>query len=98
MSKIITTAAFVAALEDNDAVAIDPEEFYNQDALQFKGDKPAFRQYLVDSTDAMEKDHQWVTFDNGEFYYTADDIKDLLQQITTKHFGPALRDKLAWWL
>jgi hypothetical protein len=43
-------------------------------------DKPAFRQGLNDYADAMVKDHQWVTFDNGSLYFSADDIKEAVAE------------------
>lgn len=65
-------------------------------------DKPAFRQGLNDNADALVKDRQWVTFDNGNTYYSADDIKETIDEFENRSDTydptPELKEIISYWL
>lgn len=63
-------------------------------------DRPGFRQGLNDYADDMVKGHSWVTFDNGETYFTDEAIKEALQAFDESEFEyePELRKIIDFWL
>lgn len=65
-------------------------------------DKPAFRQGMNDYADGMQKDHQWATFDNGNCYYTAEQVKAALAEFDGDddeyEMTPELKNIIDFWL
>lgn len=100
---------FVDRLNAEHAEPIDPELHFRLLCLAedfpyrpASNDKPAFRMGCNDYADMMQKDHRWVTFDNGSSYYTAEDVKATLAgfggdddeyQLTSE-----LKAIVEWWL
>lgn len=65
-----------------------------------KSDHPAFRQGLNDYADSRQKDKQWVTFNNGNYYYSAEDVKATIAEHDEfeYEYSPELRNILLWWI
>ncbi len=65
-------------------------------------DKPAFRQGLNDYADSMVKGRSWVTFDNGETYFTDEAVKEAIAEFDgrpeTYVPEPRIKDKIDFWL
>lgn len=63
-------------------------------------DKPAYRQALNDYIDDKVKAHEWVTFDNGNTYHTADDVKEAIDEHDESEwdYSPELKEAVGWWL
>ncbi len=63
-------------------------------------DKPAFRQGLNDYADDMVKGRSWVTFNNGETYFTDEAIKEAIQAYDESEYAyvPELREQIEFWL
>jgi hypothetical protein len=105
---------FIDRLGAEGAESIIPEVYYrllcqetDGDRLDEEGscrlersDNPAFRMGCNDYADQMQKDHQWVTFDNGGSYYTADDVKTAIAVFDGDEYEltPELRSIVEWWL
>jgi hypothetical protein len=101
---------FVRHLSD----AIDPEDAYRELLREFDErpdygdgrcalevrDRPAFRQGLNDYADSQMKDNQWRTFDNGNTYYTAEAIKEVIadHDESEYEYSPELRAIIDRWL
>jgi len=109
----LDTTTFVAYLTAHGG-GIDPEEAYrdlctNWDAEFPTGagsrpleqrDYPAFRQGLNDHADGMQKSREWVTFDNGNCYFTAEAVKGAIAHFDESEYAyePKLKEAVSWWL
>ena len=100
---LVDADTFVDRLNAEGAEPIDPELHFRLLCLADDfGDKPAFRMGCNDYADMMQKDHRWVTFDNGASYYTAEDVKATLADFggdaDEYQLTPELKAIVEWWL
>lgn len=93
---------------------IDPAKAYRMLCQEMDGDQvdedtrcrlemsdhPAFRQGLNDHADSMQKDGQWVTFNNGNHYHSAEDVKATIANFdeSEHEYSPELKSILYRWL
>lgn len=112
----LSISDFVDRLGQLGADAIIPEVAYRTLCQEMDGDpvdedrkcrlelsdRPAFRQGMNDYIDGMQKDRQWVTFDNGNYYYTADDVKTAIGEFdgddVVYELEPELKRIIDFWL
>lgn len=96
--SIIPEVAYRVLCQEMDGDPIDEDR---QCRLELS-DRPAFRQGMNDYADGQQKDRQWVTFDNGNCYYTADDIKKTVAALdgddAVYELEPELKRIIDFWL
>lgn len=100
--EIFTIKRFVEELKDVESPIDAEEEFRFLYPGDPNKDKPAFREALNAYIDGNLKGREWVTFDNGVSYFTAQGVKDTIAVIdansSTIVYDDSLRKVIDFWL
>ena len=89
---------FRKVCQESDGDQVDEGEWCRLE----KSDMPAFRMGMNDYADSMQKDRQWVTFDNGSTYWTADAVKAAIAHFDgcedEFEYDKDLKDIISFWI